>query len=280
MNPILLDLGENMTIHIKIENQYQNDLVESLNLFGDLSGTRFQDEHLILSAHTDSWDVGQGAQDDGIGIYLVLHTMGLLTDLGLRPRRSIRSALWTAEEYGFNGSSTYIKEFYSSNETLQKLTLAMEADYGCLANGGFIFHADYPKKLRPNNLMSHNELGCIMTAINDMIGISNTIGLVYQSDIYGTDLDRFFEIEVPVVSLLGDDGRYFWYHHTAADTVSALNPVQLDNCLISWASASFILADIDYHGLDSSASSSHAVLYLVWLAFPITFIGMGVWHRT
>jgi hypothetical protein len=67
------------------------------------------------------------------------------------------------------------------------------------------------------------------------------------------------EREVPVVSLLGDDGRYFWYHHTSADTVSAVNPLQLDNCLVSWAAATYILADFDYSTKQESSTTATVV---------------------
>lgn len=199
--------------------------------------------------------------------------MNLLSELGLRPRRTIRSALWTAEEYGFNGSATYIKEYYRTAEQMEKVTLAMEADYACLANGGFIFHANYQgNPLRPHNLMTHEELGCIMTSINEMLGSDVTLGLVYESDSYGTDLDRFIDLDIPVVSLLGDDGRYFWYHHTDSDTVSALNPLQLDYCLASWASATYILADFAYSTERSGGSPSLTYNFMTLISISALFI--------
>lgn len=81
----------------------------SRNTISDITGTERPEEIVLISGHLDSWDVGQGAMDDGAGAFIAWRTVSILKELGLKPRRTIRSVLWTGEEMGLIGAKSYVK---------------------------------------------------------------------------------------------------------------------------------------------------------------------------
>lgn len=223
--------GQKIRIHLEMTNTHVNGWAKSRNLFGDLAGTTDNDEFVLYAGHTDSWDGGQGAQDDAVGVILPLESLQLLKSLGLKTKRHIRVALWTGEEYGYAGSLGYIQNPVNRRDIDTKLSVALEADYSCLASTGLIYNGA-------------DELGCVLAEIIAMAGPSATSGLLVQAPSVKSDMDLFSEINVPVVTLLGDDGRYFWFHHSEADTMTAVNSAQLDRCLGLWTSTVYVLANL------------------------------------
>jgi carboxypeptidase Q len=79
----------------------------SRNVVAELPGTDRPDEVVVIGGHIDSWDVGQGAVDDGGGALAAWEAVRLLKELGLRPRRTVRVVLWTSEETGGRGGMAY-----------------------------------------------------------------------------------------------------------------------------------------------------------------------------
>ncbi len=100
------DRGEHPTLRLKMGAKFLAD-AESANVVGELKGTDKADEILLVSGHLDSWDVGQGAHDDGGGCIVAWHALTLLKELGLKPRRTIRVVLYTNEENGGRGGVAY-----------------------------------------------------------------------------------------------------------------------------------------------------------------------------
>src|SRR6185369_1583926 len=100
----------------------------SANVIGELRGTERPDEIVLLGAHLDSWDVGQGASDDGAGCIAVMEALRLLRASGLAPRRTIRAVLFTAEEYELSGAIDYQKQHGT-----ERHVAAFETDYGMAA---------------------------------------------------------------------------------------------------------------------------------------------------
>src|SRR5262249_4679246 len=97
----------------------------SANAIGELRGRALPDEIVLLGAHIDSWDVGQGASDDGAGCVAVMEALRLLRAAGLTPRRTIRTVLFTSEEYGLAGAEAYRRRHGHEHHVA-----AFETDYG------------------------------------------------------------------------------------------------------------------------------------------------------
>ncbi|CAG7822930.1 unnamed protein product [Allacma fusca] len=220
--------GEQIRIYLNMQNIHRNST--SRNLFADIRGKEKPEEFVLFSGHTDTWDVGQGIQDDAIGVFLALEAFNLLKSLNLIPRRTLRLAFWTAEEYGFKGSAQYIKDH---SYEFDNLSAVMEADFSCLASTGLVYYG-VP------------ELACILQEVINLVG-SATTGLLAKAKKMSTDLDNFVPLNIPTISLLGDDGRYFWFHHTEADAITAgtVNSTEFDRCLALWTSTAFIIADVE-----------------------------------
>ena len=95
-----------MQVHLELGCKSLED-AESANVIAEIPGREFPDEIVLIGAHLDSWDVGQGAHDDGTGCAMVMETLSLLRRLDLQPRRTIRAVLFTNEENGLSGGKAY-----------------------------------------------------------------------------------------------------------------------------------------------------------------------------
>lgn len=94
-------------IRIYSENQ-NHEPSYSRNTISDITGAKFPNEVVMVSGHIDSWDVGQGAMDDGGGAFISWGALSVVRQLGLKPKRTMRSILWTAEEVGLIGAKSYL----------------------------------------------------------------------------------------------------------------------------------------------------------------------------
>ena len=110
--------------------------VPSQNVMGEIKGSVYPDEVIVLGGHIDSWDVGQGAHDDGGGCVAAWHAVKLIKDLGLKPKRTIRAVMWTNEENGLRGGDAYRDNYF---DVLDDHILAMESDAGVFKPSGFGF---------------------------------------------------------------------------------------------------------------------------------------------
>jgi len=213
---------------------------------GDFPGKSKPNEFVLVAGHSDSW-YSQGAQDDGIGIVLTLQVPKLLKKLNLIPKRTLRSVIFTAEELGDIGSSAYVKAHASE---LSRYSAIIEADEGCIKPLGYVF------------AKTTSQFGCMLYEIMQLQ--RNTIGAKYLNAAetitfseLPTDIYAFIKKGVPGANMVGDDEkqRYFWYHHTLADTMSVVNSDQLDRCLAFVATTVYILGNLtDMVSRDSQLS--------------------------
>lgn len=118
--------GKNLRINVNMQAQRLPD-VKSRNVISEITGSSKPEKAVIVSGHIDSWDVGQGAMDDGGGAFSSWASVVLLKSLNLRAKRTIRSIMWTAEEMGIIGANYYIKKYESDEKNLQ---MVMESDIG------------------------------------------------------------------------------------------------------------------------------------------------------
>ncbi|XP_074033403.1 carboxypeptidase Q [Leptinotarsa decemlineata] len=219
------DRGQKIVIKLKTHTHSHPDS-PSRNVVGEIVGSAKPEKIVLVSGHIDSWDVGVGAMDDGGGAFISWYALNVLKSLGLRARRTIRSVLWTAEEPGLIGAQAYNKAHASE---LKDHIFVMESDEGTFTPLGIEYNAG-PKG------------GCIIQEILKLLSSINTTQSSY-ADAVGSDI-TIWAGQIPGGSLLNDNDKYFYYHHSAADTMDVLDPDSLDKATALWASVAFIIADL------------------------------------
>ena len=140
----ILDKKVPVTVELDVRNRFIDDDLNSFNILADIPGTDLKDEVVMIGAHFDSWHSGTGATDNGVSSAVMIEAMRILKATGLKPRRTIRMALWTGEEQGLLGSRAYVKEHFADRETME-----LKPEHGKLAvyfnmdNGGGAFRGVY-----------------------------------------------------------------------------------------------------------------------------------------
>ena len=221
------DRGDHPRLRLKMEAKFLPD-AESANVIAELKGSEKPDEIVLISGHFDSWDVGQGAHDDGGGCIIAWEAARLLKELGLRPRRTIRVVLWTNEENGLRGGNAY-RDAYRAD--VAKHILAIESDSGAYRPEGFGLAATAPLQARSNMM----EIAKLLAGIGaDQIaadGGGADIGPMMREGVIGASLDV-------------DGAHYFDIHHTQADTLDKVNPRELALCVATMAVMAYVVADL------------------------------------
>ncbi|HET6851299.1 MAG TPA: M28 family metallopeptidase, partial [Pyrinomonadaceae bacterium] len=226
------DRGDRPTLRLKMEAKFLPD-AESANVMAEIKGTEKPDEVVVIGGHFDSWDVGQGAHDDGGGCIVAWETVRLLKELGLRPRRTIRAVLYTNEENGTRGGNAYRD---AHRAEIPKHIFAIESDSGVYRPEGFGLAATAPPQVRSNL----QEIAKLLSGIGaDRIaesGGGSDIGPLMREGVIGASLDV-------------DGEHYFDSHHTQADTLDKVNPRELALCVATMAVMAYTVADLP-DGLD------------------------------
>jgi len=199
--------------------------VKSRNLIVDY-GPAEASELVLLSAHMDSWDVGEGAMDDGAGVWVNYQAVKLLKKLGLVPKRTIRLVFWTSEEFGYYGGKEYVK---NHEFDVAKMQIAIENDLGAFRPLGMRFKGS-------------DEAMCFGKHVTALFQVANSTRA--RDDPSLSEVHLLSEKGVPAAAIDVDTTRYFWYHHTHADTMDAVDSDELDLCVATMASAAFVFADI------------------------------------
>ncbi|MEZ4361804.1 MAG: M20/M25/M40 family metallo-hydrolase [Kofleriaceae bacterium] len=203
---------------------------ESANVIGELRGRERPEEIVLLGAHLDSWDVGQGAHDDGAGCVIMMQALTTLRKLGLTPRRTIRVVLFTNEENGVRGGKAYAAEH---REEGGQHVLAIESDSGGFAPRGFdVQMADAAASAR---------------VVERVSAIASLLGAVGASRVRaghgGTDIEPLAQYGVPTLGLRVDGRTYFDIHHTEADTLDKVDPRHLADNVAAVAVLAYLAAE-------------------------------------
>src|SRR6266481_1187727 len=202
-------------MHLVLTPQTLPDAV-SYNVIADLKGSEHPEQIVIASGHLDSWDLGRGAIDDGAGVVIAMQTAQLLTQLHLRPRRTIRIVAWMNEENGARGARTYADDHKAD---FANHFAAIESDLGAGHPLGFFAQG------KPELLTLLQPLSTILQ--------SQGAGVTRLVEETGTDVAPLGEAGVPTFAPIQDARTYFNYHHTAADTLDKVNPRELqENCAL------------------------------------------------
>ncbi len=224
----LLKLQPNLKFYFK-QNCKTFDDVQSYNVIGEITGSTKPNEFMVVGGHLDSWDLADGAHDDGAGCVQSMEVLRLFKKIGYKPKHTIRVVLFMNEENGLRGGKKYAEEAKRKNETHR---FALESDAGGFTPRGFSFEtneANFRKvkqwePLFKPYLIHYFEKGHGGADIGPLKG----------------------NIDV-LAGLRPDSQRYFDYHHAPNDTFDAVNKRELELGAATMASLVYLF---DTHGTD------------------------------
>jgi len=218
--------GKTVRLHVNLQNQFTSGPVESANVVGEIPGREHPEEIVVVGGHLDSWDLSEGATDNGTGVAATLAAADAIVKSGARPRRTIRFVLFTGEEQGLCGSLAYVKQH--SGEMKNHLA-AVILDYGQGPVKEFQLGGHY------DLLDSFEPFADSLQTIRD-VKVSDKVELE-------TDTAPFILAGLPGINLDQDSPDYKYTHHTAADALEAVKPDILAQNSAIMALTSFWLAD-------------------------------------
>jgi hypothetical protein len=214
-----------VTFHLFLGSRYLED-GQSANVIGEIIGRERPEEIVLLGAHLDSWDVGQGAIDDGSGVATVLAAGALIGSLPEAPRRTVRIVLFANEEFGLSGAKAYAE---AHADELDKHQLATESDFG----PGRIWR--FATRMHPLDLPHAEEFSTLL----EPLGVDWFENTAWG----GADLRPSRETGMPVADLTPDGTYYFDYHHTEDDTFDKIVPEDLSQSVAAIVSLAYFAAE-------------------------------------
>jgi carboxypeptidase Q len=218
--------GRTVRMRLVLESRHEPD-VETANVVGEIRGREKPHEIVLLGGHLDSWDVGTGASDDGVGCIVAWETLRLMKKLGIRPRRTVRVVLFANEEHGLRGANAYAEKHTS---TAADHVFALESDSGVFAPAALGFSGSAAARammLQIGSLLAPLEFPEITAG-----GGGADIGPIAQAG------------NVPTMAYLGDPARYFVIHHSAADTVERITSEEVSKAAAAIAAISYAVAEM------------------------------------
>ena len=219
------DRGTPPRVRLKMEARFLPD-ADSANVVGEIRGRERPDEVVVVSGHLDSWDIGSGATDDGGGCVVSWEALRLMKKLNLRPRRTVRVVLWTNEENGGRGGLGYLERYRSQ---LSNHVLMFESDSGVFRPTGFGFTGSDESRARIT------EIATLLRGIQ-----ADTISAAGE----GADIGPSVEAgRIPSLSL-DVDGNYFLIHHTPADTVDKIDPMDMSRAAAAISVMAYVTAEM------------------------------------
>lgn len=217
------------TISIRLEMRDRNlGMFMSRNTIAELSGEAARPV-VVLSGHLDSWDVGQGAMDDGGGAFISWKALHLLKTLELKkPKRTLRAILFTAEEQGVHGARVYANQYKSTEQN--EFSFFLESDSGTFDPVGLDFSGS-------------DEAQCIFKEVLKLMVPLNATQ--FSTPIRSApDIKPWTNRGFPGASLNNKNNRYFWFHHTSGDSLLLEDSESLDKNTALFAAAAYVIADL------------------------------------
>ncbi len=217
--------GVPVKVHLEMGARMLPD-ADSGDVIGEIPGRTHPEEVVVMGGHIDSWDVGQGAQDDGASIMACLEALALMKKLGLEPERTIRVAFWVNEENGGRGGEAY-RTWVGDRITQQ--VAAIEMDGGAEAPLG------YGAAVDGGSMALLQQIGKLL----ERVGAGAITG-----GGGGSDIAPLMRDGVPGLGERTTGAHYFDWHHTEADTLDKVDPEEFRKNLASLAVMGYILADM------------------------------------
>ena len=222
----MLSLNDNLDFYLKQDCKNFPD-VTSHNVVGEIKGSEFPDEIIVVGGHLDSWDLGDGAHDDGAGIVQSMEVLRLFKAMNYQPKRTIRVVLYMNEENGLRGGKAYANYAKTNKENH---IFALESDAGGFSPRGFVFEANTSQFEQISSWKSYFEP---YLANHFQLGGS------------GADIGPLRNGKTVLSGLRPDSQRYFDYHHAANDTFDAINKRELELGAAAMASLVYL---VDQYG--------------------------------
>ncbi len=205
----MLKLDKNIKFYFK-QNCKQLKDVLSYNVIGEITGSQFPKEYIVVGAHLDSWDLGDGAHDNGAGVVQSMDVLRLLKETGIKPKRTIRVVLFMNEENGLRGGKKYAKE---AKRKYENHIFALESDAGGFSPRGFSFDCS---EANFNQVLVWKPL------------FEPYLIHYFKKGGSGADIGPLKNESIVLAGLRPDSQRYFDYHHAASDTFDAVNKRELE----------------------------------------------------
>ena len=228
--------GTSVSLEFDIKNRLIPEGTTSYNTVGEITGTDRKDEVIMLGGHLDSWHSATGATDNAIGCAIMMEAARILKTIGVKPRRTIRVALWSGEEQGLLGSQAYVKKHFGSFETpipgFEKFGGYFNIDSGTgKARGMSIFGPPEAATILREALAPYSDLGFIGVISSKSRGLG------------GSDNTSFNQAGLPGIGVQQDPieyGTHTW--HTNLDTYERVIEDDVKKSAIVIASAVYVLA--------------------------------------
>lgn len=196
--------------------------VESYNVIGEIKGSKYPNEIIVVGGHLDSWDLGDGAHDDGAGCVQSMDVLRLLKETGYQPKRTIRVVLFMNEENGLRGGNKYAEVAKLNKE---KHVFALESDSGGFTPRGFSFDCSDAE---------FKQIAAWKTLFEPYLIH------VFEKGHSGADIGPLKNDAIVLAGLVPDSQRYFDHHHAANDTFEHVNKRELELGAASMASLVYL----------------------------------------
>ena len=213
-------------VHFNVQNTFTNGPVESANVVGEIRGRENPEQVLVVGGHLDSWDLSEGATDNGMGSSCALGAADTILRSGVRPRRTIRFVLFTGEEQGINGSFEYVKQH--------------QAEMGNHLGSLILDNGQGP--VRGFQLGGRDDLVDAFKPFAAALADIRELKVDDKVD-SGTDTFPFSMAGLPGISMDQDSPDYKYTHHSPADALEAVKPDVLAQDSTLMALAAYWIAD-------------------------------------
>ena len=290
----MFNRGQEPVVNLYLDSQTLPDS-PSRNLLIDLVGSELPNEYVLISGHGDSWDIAEGAMDDGGGFVSAWEAVRVLRQLGMRPKRTIRAVVWVNEENGGAGGNQYLHDLNATG-ALQNHSMAIETDGGAFqpwglsvscatdgvsTNGGCdaaraqlqLIGSTLLASIGSGSISSGGEGADIEPSCRTGIpcaGVNVVDMRLSTGENNPCTADSRGDWTAPASTLTSSylpyDSGYFFYHHTESDTVERIDPRQLNHMSAALAIWAFSIAELptllprDDKAAPSSSASSSSLL--------------------